>query len=268
MDARRPGGRLRRRDRRVRPRRGRRARGLGRDRVVGHRVLGAQARRRRLLIVLGIKRLRQRDAVAATEDRRTRSHVDLPAGPDRQRAQPEDGALLPRVPPPVRRPRAGPRRTPGDGARARLHRHRHALRRRLGARRRSLAGVLKASERARRVERWASGGILIGLGVLATLAHPARGTREPARPRRGASRAATAGPWRERDNSTTRPASAKRRYEPRGRPAAARRRAGWARRPSSPPDRAKNEPRNACSPNPRSTGYTNGGPDREARARA
>ena len=38
----------------------------------------------------------------------------------------------------------------------------------------SLAGVLKASERARRIERWASGGILIGLGVLATLAHPAR----------------------------------------------------------------------------------------------
>jgi threonine/homoserine/homoserine lactone efflux protein len=37
-----------------------------------------------------------------------------------------------------------------------------------------LAGVLHASERARRIERWASGGILIGLGVLATLAHPAR----------------------------------------------------------------------------------------------
>ena len=40
----------------------------------------------------------------------------------------------------------------------------------------SLAGVLKASERARRIERWASGTILIGLGVLATLAHPARRT--------------------------------------------------------------------------------------------
>jgi threonine/homoserine/homoserine lactone efflux protein len=40
----------------------------------------------------------------------------------------------------------------------------------------SLAGVLRASERARRIERWASGGILIGLGVLATLAHPARRT--------------------------------------------------------------------------------------------
>jgi threonine/homoserine/homoserine lactone efflux protein len=38
----------------------------------------------------------------------------------------------------------------------------------------SLAGVLHASERARKLERWASGGILIGLGVLATLAHPAR----------------------------------------------------------------------------------------------
>ena len=38
----------------------------------------------------------------------------------------------------------------------------------------SLAGVLRASARARSVERWASGGILIGLGVLATLAHPAR----------------------------------------------------------------------------------------------
>jgi threonine/homoserine/homoserine lactone efflux protein len=40
----------------------------------------------------------------------------------------------------------------------------------------SLAVVLKASARARRIERWASGGILIGLGVLATLAHPARRT--------------------------------------------------------------------------------------------
>jgi threonine/homoserine/homoserine lactone efflux protein len=40
----------------------------------------------------------------------------------------------------------------------------------------SLVGVLKASERARRIERWASGGILIGLGVMATLAHPARRT--------------------------------------------------------------------------------------------
>ena len=40
----------------------------------------------------------------------------------------------------------------------------------------SLAGVLKASERARRLERWASGTILIGLGFLATLAHPARRT--------------------------------------------------------------------------------------------
>ncbi len=38
----------------------------------------------------------------------------------------------------------------------------------------SLTGVLNASERARRIERFASGGILIGLGVLATLAHPAR----------------------------------------------------------------------------------------------
>jgi threonine/homoserine/homoserine lactone efflux protein len=38
----------------------------------------------------------------------------------------------------------------------------------------SLAGVLHASARARAVERWVSGGILIGLGMLATLAHPAR----------------------------------------------------------------------------------------------
>jgi threonine/homoserine/homoserine lactone efflux protein len=38
----------------------------------------------------------------------------------------------------------------------------------------SLAKLLRASARARRVERYASGGILIGLGVLATLAHPAR----------------------------------------------------------------------------------------------
>ena len=38
----------------------------------------------------------------------------------------------------------------------------------------SLAKLLRASARARRAERYASGGILIGLGVLATLAHPAR----------------------------------------------------------------------------------------------
>jgi threonine/homoserine/homoserine lactone efflux protein len=40
----------------------------------------------------------------------------------------------------------------------------------------SLATLLRTSIRARRVERYASGGILIGLGVLATLAHPARHT--------------------------------------------------------------------------------------------
>jgi threonine/homoserine/homoserine lactone efflux protein len=40
----------------------------------------------------------------------------------------------------------------------------------------SLAGLLQASARARRLERRLSGGILIGLGVLATLAHPARRT--------------------------------------------------------------------------------------------
>jgi threonine/homoserine/homoserine lactone efflux protein len=38
----------------------------------------------------------------------------------------------------------------------------------------SFATLLRASARARRAERYASGGILIGLGVLATLAHPAR----------------------------------------------------------------------------------------------
>jgi threonine/homoserine/homoserine lactone efflux protein len=38
----------------------------------------------------------------------------------------------------------------------------------------SLVGLVRASTRARRVERFASGGVLIGLGVLATLAHPAR----------------------------------------------------------------------------------------------
>jgi threonine/homoserine/homoserine lactone efflux protein len=38
----------------------------------------------------------------------------------------------------------------------------------------SAMGFLRASARARRVERFASGGILIGLGVLATLAHPSR----------------------------------------------------------------------------------------------
>jgi threonine/homoserine/homoserine lactone efflux protein len=38
----------------------------------------------------------------------------------------------------------------------------------------SLVGLLRTSARARRIERRASGGILIGLGVLATLAHPAR----------------------------------------------------------------------------------------------
>jgi threonine/homoserine/homoserine lactone efflux protein len=37
----------------------------------------------------------------------------------------------------------------------------------------SLVGLLRVSARARRVEGVASGGILIGLGVLATLAHPA-----------------------------------------------------------------------------------------------
>ena len=38
----------------------------------------------------------------------------------------------------------------------------------------SAAGVLRSSARARTIERKASGGILIGLGVLATLAHPTR----------------------------------------------------------------------------------------------
>lgn len=38
----------------------------------------------------------------------------------------------------------------------------------------SLVGLLRTSARARKVERKASGGILIGLGVLATLAHPSR----------------------------------------------------------------------------------------------
>jgi threonine/homoserine/homoserine lactone efflux protein len=38
----------------------------------------------------------------------------------------------------------------------------------------SLVGLLRASARARQIERRASGGILIGLGVLATLAHPAK----------------------------------------------------------------------------------------------
>jgi threonine/homoserine/homoserine lactone efflux protein len=40
----------------------------------------------------------------------------------------------------------------------------------------SFATLLRASARARRVERYVSGGILVGLGVLATLAHPARRT--------------------------------------------------------------------------------------------
>jgi threonine/homoserine/homoserine lactone efflux protein len=40
----------------------------------------------------------------------------------------------------------------------------------------SFATLLRASARARRVERYASGGILVGLGVLATFAHPARRT--------------------------------------------------------------------------------------------
>jgi threonine/homoserine/homoserine lactone efflux protein len=38
----------------------------------------------------------------------------------------------------------------------------------------SLVGLVRGSTRARRAERFASGGVLIGLGVLATLAHPAR----------------------------------------------------------------------------------------------
>jgi threonine/homoserine/homoserine lactone efflux protein len=37
----------------------------------------------------------------------------------------------------------------------------------------SLVGLLRTSARARNVERMTSGGILLGLGVLATLAHPA-----------------------------------------------------------------------------------------------
>ncbi|MDP9259727.1 MAG: LysE family translocator [Actinomycetota bacterium] len=37
----------------------------------------------------------------------------------------------------------------------------------------SLAAALRSSGRARRAERTASGGVLVGLGVLATLAHPA-----------------------------------------------------------------------------------------------
>ena len=38
----------------------------------------------------------------------------------------------------------------------------------------SFATLLRASARARRAERYASGGILVGLGVLSTLAHPTR----------------------------------------------------------------------------------------------
>ena len=38
----------------------------------------------------------------------------------------------------------------------------------------SFATLLRRSARARRAERYAAGGILVGLGVLATLAHPAR----------------------------------------------------------------------------------------------
>ena len=38
----------------------------------------------------------------------------------------------------------------------------------------SFAALLRASARARRAERYASGGILVGLGVLSTLAHPTR----------------------------------------------------------------------------------------------
>jgi threonine/homoserine/homoserine lactone efflux protein len=38
----------------------------------------------------------------------------------------------------------------------------------------SFATLLRRSARARRIERYASGGILIGLGALATLAHPAK----------------------------------------------------------------------------------------------
>jgi threonine/homoserine/homoserine lactone efflux protein len=38
----------------------------------------------------------------------------------------------------------------------------------------SLVGLVRTSTRARRAERFASGGVLIGLGVLATLAHPSR----------------------------------------------------------------------------------------------
>ena len=128
------------------------------------------------LIVLGIRRLLERDSESAPGTARTRPlSLDLPPGRDRQRAQPQDGALLPRLPAPVRRSRARARRPAGGDPRPGLGRHRRRLRRRLGARlAAACVGLLRTSARARRVERRASGGILIGLGVLATLAHPAR----------------------------------------------------------------------------------------------
>ena len=84
----------------------------------------------------------------------------------------------------------------------------------------SFATLLRASARARRVERYASGGILIGLGVLATLAHPPPGTaafrqagrHRPAPPCAGEAR--DDGPCSASEASTTSPASAKMRCEP------------------------------------------------------
>ena len=75
------------------------------------------------LIVLGIRRLRERDSESQLVTGRTRAAAcDLPPGRDRQRPQPQDGALLPRLPAAVRRPRQGARRPAGRDPRRRLGR--------------------------------------------------------------------------------------------------------------------------------------------------
>ncbi len=173
---RRHGRRPRRRDGRVRARGRGGARRLGHHRVLGGGVHRAQVRGRRVP-----DRARRSGACwsgtpAMRPSRPCASRSrDLPPGGRRQRAEPQDGALLPRLPAAVRRSRlAGTsacrrRSSASSGSRSppSATRSGHSA---PAARRASCA---RAHE-PRAIERKASGGILIGLGVLATLAHPTR----------------------------------------------------------------------------------------------
>ena len=108
------------------------------------------------LIVIGIRRLlaRHEDAVEPEAEPAPGSPREaVPPGRGRQRAQPEDGAVLPRLPPAVRRPGRG---AAGEQVAifgftfvvlAVLSDSAYAL---AAA---ALAGKLRASERARRIRR-------------------------------------------------------------------------------------------------------------------